>query len=105
MEDFAYGVFSKREGYLGFSSDLEDMKELCDRCRASDYPNAVVKTRSTDVIVYPLKKYCVWIWNRSTNESKPITIEQGDRTNIASSPQIPKGWSFMNATPEDGIDV
>ena len=32
---------------------------------------------------------------------KTIEIEQFDRTGIASSPEIPSGWAFQLAYPED----
>lgn len=41
--------------------------------------------------------YQVYIYCFAAKESKPILIEQPDRTNLASNPQIPKGWMFMHA--------
>jgi hypothetical protein len=105
MENFTYALSERHEGSFLYGSDLEEMKELCDAYRAGSYPNTVVEQQATDTVVYPLRTYCVWIWNRATGESKPIDIQQSDQTNLASSPQIPKGWTFMHATPEDRNDV
>jgi hypothetical protein len=37
----------------------------------------------------------------NTKEQKDIQITQPDRTNLAYSKEIPHGWFFMSATPED----
>ena len=42
--------------------------------------------------------YYVQIWHPETKESKAIEIEQGDRTNLAYSSNIPEGWYFQFAT-------